>query len=182
MPSELCTGLLPYLRRVTAPAVEHGGDGQLLHRFATQRDGTAFAALLQRHGPMVLGVCLRVLRHRHDAEDAFQATFLVLARKAGSVVRPDHLANWLYGVALRTALEAKTRRARRQFKENQAVNAAPVNGTPVDAGADTALHGSERNIEDFTDLFVGELMKVRKQQNFPQMLRHVGYGAVDELL
>src|SRR6478672_87945 len=74
-------------------------DRHLLDRFARHRDEAAFAALVRRHGPMVLGVCRRVLRDRHAAEDAFQATFLLLARKAGSLRQPDRLGPWLYGVA-----------------------------------------------------------------------------------
>src|ERR687889_224493 len=80
-------------------------DAALLARFVAGRDGEAFAALARRHGPMVLAVCRRVLRHRQDAEDAFQATFLVLARKARSIVRRDALGSWLYGVAHRVALK-----------------------------------------------------------------------------
>jgi RNA polymerase sigma factor (sigma-70 family) len=94
-------------------------DGQLLARFVAARDEASFAALLRRHGPMVLGVCRRVLRHAHDAEDAFQATFLVLARKAHSVVRRESVGCWLYGVAYRTALDAGTRIARRHAREKQ---------------------------------------------------------------
>ena len=82
-------------------------DRQLLERFtAGGRDPAgeaAFAALVARHGPMVLGVCRQLLGDRHHAEDAFQAVFLVLARKARSIRDPDLLGNWLYGVALRTA-------------------------------------------------------------------------------
>src|SRR5215470_14796497 len=74
-------------------------DGDLLWRFSHTRDETAFATLMQRHGPLVLGVCRRVLHDPNDADDAFQATFFVLARKAGSVSQPDRLASWLYGVA-----------------------------------------------------------------------------------
>jgi DNA-directed RNA polymerase specialized sigma24 family protein len=77
-------------------------------------DQTAFAALVERHGPMVLGVCRRVLRHTQDAEDAFQATFLVLAHKARAVNRPDLLGAWPYGVAYRTALKARGRAGTRQ--------------------------------------------------------------------
>jgi RNA polymerase sigma factor (sigma-70 family) len=94
-------------------------DAELLERFRRHRDEAAFEALVRRHGPMVLAVCRRVLGSVHDAEDAFQATFLVLVRKAGSVGQPELLANWLYGVAHRTALEARSRAARRGARERQ---------------------------------------------------------------
>ncbi len=94
-------------------------DGTLLESFLSRRDEGAFAALVRRHGPMVLGVCRRLLRDPHDAEDAFQATFLVAVRKAASVRPRDLFGNWLYGVAYRTALEARARVARRRAKEKQ---------------------------------------------------------------
>src|SRR5437870_3754499 len=94
-------------------------DGQLLASFIDQKDEAAFEALVRRHGPMVLGVCRRVVRDHHDAEDAFQATFLVLARKASSVRPRERVANWLHGVALRTALKAKALRAKRRGREKQ---------------------------------------------------------------
>jgi RNA polymerase sigma factor (sigma-70 family) len=102
-----------------APAAGELTDGQLLQRFITRNDEIAFAALVQRHGPMVLAVCRRVLQDWHHAEDAFQATFLTLARKAGAIGQPELLANWLYGVAYRTALKAKTRAARRWQSERE---------------------------------------------------------------
>src|SRR5258708_2093044 len=97
-------------------------DGQLLERFICRREEAAFEALVLRHGPMVLGVCRRVLRHVHDAEDAFQATFLVLARKAAGIRRRELLGNWLYGTAYRAALEAQA--ARQRTRETQ-VSAMP---------------------------------------------------------
>src|SRR6266699_4806436 len=73
-------------------------DGQVLECFLSAGEEAAFEAVMRRHGPMVLGVCRRVLHNSHDAEDAFQATFLVLVRKAASIARPELLGNWLYGV------------------------------------------------------------------------------------
>src|SRR5271168_3870494 len=94
-------------------------DAHLLDSFLADGDPIAFQALVQRHGPMVLGVCRRALGHVQDAEDAFQATFVVLVRKAASIEPRDAVGNWLYGVAYRTALEAKARIARRRTREIQ---------------------------------------------------------------
>src|SRR4051794_9662435 len=106
MPSGPLNRVLQHLRHV-ALAHAHSGspDAELLRAFTERRDEAAFAALVRRHGPMVLGVCRRILHNFHDAEDAFQAVFLVLARKASSVRPRDMLPNWLYGVAYRTALK-----------------------------------------------------------------------------
>jgi RNA polymerase sigma factor (sigma-70 family) len=115
------TGLVRHIRRlVGAPADEQQSDGALLERFVRLRDEAAFAALLRRHGPMVLGVCRRVLEHEQDAEDAFQAAFLVLARKAGSIRRLDSVAGWLCRVAYHLAVAARARVARRRALERQA--------------------------------------------------------------
>src|SRR4051794_9251536 len=82
-------------------------DARLLARFVAARDEVAFEELVRRHGEMVWGVCQRVLFHQQDTEDAFQATFLVLAQRAGAIGRPNRLANWLFGVAQRTALSLR---------------------------------------------------------------------------
>src|SRR5215831_6313609 len=89
-------------------------DRELLDAFAAHRDEAAFAALVARHGPMVLRVCQRALRQEQDAEDAFQATFLILARKSASIRKPEALAEWLHGVAYRTALAVKRSAGRRR--------------------------------------------------------------------
>src|SRR5580704_3394157 len=98
-------------------------DGKLLARFVADRDEDAFAQLVRRHGPMVMGVCLRLLHHAEDAEDVFQATFLVLARKAASVANRDAIGSWLYRVAFRTAQEARAMRMRRRAREQQLAEA-----------------------------------------------------------
>jgi RNA polymerase sigma factor (sigma-70 family) len=112
------TDVLRHLRRLTL-AREAGAltDGQLLERFLSRGEEAAFEALLRRHGPMVLGVCRRILHNADDADDAFQATFLVLVRKAGSVVPREAVGNWLYGVAYRTALKARELLGKRRAKE-----------------------------------------------------------------
>src|SRR6516162_2891867 len=96
-----------------SPSASEGGtDREFLDRFVANRDEVAFAALVERHGPMVLEVCRRVLQDVHEAEDACQATFLVLARKAGSLRRPELLANWLHGVAYRSARKVQRQKVR----------------------------------------------------------------------
>src|SRR5262245_21700666 len=94
-------------------------DGQMLESFVRRHDEVAFAAIVRLHGPMVLGVCRRVIGNHHDAEDAFQSTFLVLARKAASISPREKLANWLHGVAYRTSLKAKTAIGKRRLRERR---------------------------------------------------------------
>jgi RNA polymerase sigma factor (sigma-70 family) len=94
-------------------------DGQLLAEYLGRREEAALAALVRRHAPMVWSTCRRILRDHHDAEDAFQATFLVFVRKAASIASPELLANWLYGVAQQTALKARATTAKRRMRERQ---------------------------------------------------------------
>src|SRR6267378_2564950 len=104
MPGNAVDVLLRQLRTYIAGQKAEGEtDQDLLEQFLSKRDEASFAELLERHGPMVLGVCRRVLHDEHLAEDAFQATFLILARKAGSIRKQTALASWLHGVALRLA-------------------------------------------------------------------------------
>jgi RNA polymerase sigma factor (sigma-70 family) len=117
MPTHHPSLLLRHLRKLATPSDDTVSDRELLHRFAERRDEGAFASLMRRHGPMVLRVCRRVLKHGPDAEDAFQATFLTLARKAGAVRWHDSAAGWLYGVARNTARRARDAAARRAHRE-----------------------------------------------------------------
>jgi RNA polymerase sigma factor (sigma-70 family) len=125
MTSRPLGAILPHLRRLVG---DDAGDPQLLERFLHRGDEAAFAALVRRHGPMVLAVCRRLLSEPHDAEDAFQATFLVLIRKASDLGRPERLGNWLYGVAYRIALKARGQGARRRGFEQ------PLADIPVEGG------------------------------------------------
>jgi RNA polymerase sigma factor (sigma-70 family) len=128
-------GQLRTILRHLALEVRHEGDltdRQLLQRFAARRDEDAFAALVGRHGPLVLGVSRRVLGQAQDAEDVFQATFLVLAKRAGSVRWRESVANWLYGVAYRLAREARSATVRRRRRESQAAS-VPRADTPPEA-------------------------------------------------
>jgi RNA polymerase sigma factor (sigma-70 family) len=120
MPTAQLEPVIHYLRRAAPEAADDLPDARLLTRFVVRGDEAAFATLVHRHGPLVLGVCRRVLRDRHAADDAFQATFLLLARKAGSLARPELLANWLHGVACRTAARARAEAVRRRARESKA--------------------------------------------------------------
>jgi RNA polymerase sigma factor (sigma-70 family) len=114
--------VLGYIRKLVADRKDLDlPDHQLLDRFAAQRDETAFAALLKRHGPMVLSVCQSILHNLHDAEDAFQAVFLILARKAGSIHRREAVSSWLHRVAYHLAVRTQADAARRRVLEKRAV-------------------------------------------------------------
>jgi RNA polymerase sigma factor (sigma-70 family) len=137
MPVLTLNKVVAYVRRLT-DGESHGSDRELLDRFARNRDESAFAELVRRHGPMVLAACRRVLRHEQDAEDAFQAAFLVLARKADSIRDHGSAGGWLYQVAHRVALRAKA------LAERRRALVTPLDGDlagpmPDDAGVQTFL-------------------------------------------
>jgi len=136
MPHGSLSAIVEYIRRLGRRGPGRRVDGRaLLERFIAQRDEDAFSALVQRHGPLVLTVCRRLLHSHHDVEDAFQATFLVLVRKAGSIAKRESAASWLHGVAHRTALRAKTAIARRTALEKQTT---PIIGHPIACRSDLA--------------------------------------------
>jgi RNA polymerase sigma factor (sigma-70 family) len=131
MASGALAGSLRHLRDLFNDGTTVGlGDGQLLARYADGRDEAAFAALVARHGPMVLATCRAVLRHEHDVEDAFQATFLVLAKKARSVRAGDALGGWLHRVAYRVSIQAGAEARRRRRREAEASAMVPVQAAP----------------------------------------------------
>jgi RNA polymerase sigma factor (sigma-70 family) len=131
MPAGQLTSVIRQIRRLLgAPTGADLNDRQLLELFAESGDQNAFTALVERHGPLVWGVCRRVLDNDADAEDAFQATFWVLARKAGSIRWHESVANWLYGVAFRTARRARTKAGLRRHHEQQAAAMIASSGEP----------------------------------------------------
>ena len=124
----------------------------------SRREEVVFEAIVQRHGPMVWGVCRRVLRDHHDAEDAFQATFLVLARKAASVMPREKLGNWLYGVACQTAMKARATTSKRRAREKQ------VPEMPEPEG------GREDRRDDLLPLLDQELSRLPEKYRMPIVL------------
>jgi RNA polymerase sigma factor (sigma-70 family) len=137
--------ILSHIRGLARPA--DLPDRELLERFTARREGPAFEALVRRYGPMVLGVCRRVLGNLHDAEDAFQATFLVLARDADSIYKRAALGSWLYGVAYRVSAKARGQAARRRRHEGRLSAALPADplaeltGRELITLLDEELHG-----------------------------------------
>lgn len=144
------TTLLNRLRQaVPLLAEESLGDGQLLTAFVAEQSEAAFAALVRRHGGMVLGVCQRVLGHTQDAEDAFQASFLVLARRAAAIRPRERVGAWLHGVAQRTALKARTARTRRQVREQRVMTRSTVvDQEPVDTELRAVLDEALRQLPE----------------------------------
>jgi RNA polymerase sigma-70 factor (ECF subfamily) len=121
------SSFMQMLRRVAGRhARDEQADAELLARFVCQRDEAAFEGLVQRHGPVVWSVCRRLLTRTEDAEDAFQAAFVVLLRRAGSIRDGALLGNWLYGVAYRVAVRARARAARRAAREKQGMLNEPA--------------------------------------------------------
>lgn len=153
MPEIERASILSYLRRVTA---EVGGasDAQLLDRFVANRDEAAFELLVWRHARLVFGVCRRVLHDLHDAEDAFQATFLALARHAGRIAKREAVAGWLHKVAYRTALTARDKRARRDTRE-KLIGAAEHLSVPPDTGSSA----ENQELRRLLDQEIGRLPK-----------------------
>lgn len=121
MASNFANPLLTFIRRIAAShSHSQASDGELLQRFALYREEAAFEMLMHRHGPMVLSVCRSILHDPHDAEDVFQATFLILVRKPAAIGKPASVASWLHGVALRLANKARVQAGRRRALEREA--------------------------------------------------------------
>jgi RNA polymerase sigma factor (sigma-70 family) len=159
MGDERLSAVLRHLRRlVTLPSSAHTPDALLLERYALRRDEEAFTALVHRHGPLVWGVCRRVLGREHDAEDAFQATFLVLARKARSIRQRDALGGWLYRVAHHIAVRARQQRSRRRLHDERA-------SRPVARDAD-----SESERQELRSLLDEELSRLPEKYRIPLVL------------
>src|SRR5262245_38972824 len=152
-------GVLRHLRTVaTVQTYRQLSDQELLDRFVRARDEAAFTVLIERHGPMVLGVCRRALPNFHDAEDACQATFLVLARKAASLRKITSLSSWLHGVACRVAVKLKRDHARRTSRE-RGVDAPPQ--------TDSAAEVSWREVQTILD---EELEQLPERYRVPVIL------------
>jgi RNA polymerase sigma factor (sigma-70 family) len=161
--------LLRHIRKLLAgPGARELPDQQLLERFIHRHDEVAFEALVQRHGPLVLGVCRRVLRHEQDAEDAFQATFLVLAQKAASIRKLGSVSSWLYGVANCIAVKARMNAAKRRSHENQAA------GMPTEEPAEDASWRELRSVLD------EELQRLPEKYRAPLVLCYLEGKTQDE--
>jgi RNA polymerase sigma factor (sigma-70 family) len=160
--SRLLSTVLVRLRDAAGAGADRVTDADLLGRFVRQRDAAAFELLFWRHGPLVWGVCRRLLGDSPDAEDAFQAVFVVLAQKAGTVARPEALAGFLHRVAWRTALNARTARRRRSAHEQ------PMRDLSELPGRDNPVRRTQER--EFKDLLDQELLKLPEKYRQPILL------------
>lgn len=161
-------------------------DRQLLARFEMRRDScgeAAFAALVTRHGRMVLHVCTQLLGDAHHAEDAFQAVFLVLARRAGSIQDPDRLDNWLYGVALRTAQKARVRRARQRRNEASSVQIGSESSLAAKTLSDSTVPRAEQSLLDReqSEVLHDEIARLPGTFRMPVVLYYFEGLSLDEM-
>ncbi len=134
------------LDRVRSESLAALSDWELVKRFAEAGDEVAFGAIVDRHGPMLLGLCRRLVSDCHLADDVLQATFLVLARKAGTIRRRDSLASWLYSVTRRVARQARLAEAARSQRERRSASAG-VRGSERDPGWDELLHVLDEELD-----------------------------------
>src|SRR5262245_2553587 len=166
MPGQAVSLLLHHVRRLAGAAAP---DDQLLTDFLARRDEPAFAALVSRHGPMVLNLCRRVLRDAHAAEDVFQATFFVLAERAAAIHRRASLASWLHGVAYRLAARAK----RRAAKVRPAEDLSAFPGPPHDPAEKLAWQEMLGVLDD-------ELQRLAERYRAPLVLCYLDGRTQDE--
>jgi RNA polymerase sigma factor (sigma-70 family) len=160
--------VLHHLRRAAAPPIEQQSDEELLRTFISRRDEASFAALVRRHAALVLSVCRHVLDHEQDAEDAFQATFLVLARQASSIRKQASLASFLHGVAYRLSLRAKRDAARRRLHEAR---------TPARTARDNTADLAWREVQTLVE---EELALLPETYRMPFVLCHLqGLGRAE---
>ena len=153
--------VLRHLHGLSAETDDTITDHQLLSRFTSTRDEEAFAALVRRHGGMVLGLCRRLLGGHHDAEDVFQAAFLILARKASSLRRGESVGAWLYRVAYRLALKARASAARRRDRETQGIAMPSPDPT------------AELTVKELQTLLDEELQQLPEKYRVPVVLCHL---------
>jgi RNA polymerase sigma factor (sigma-70 family) len=151
--------LLPHLTRI-ARVSDKASDADLLSAFVNRRDGDAFAALVRRHAGMVWSVCRRWLHDPADAEDAFQATFLVLVRRSATIDRPAKLANWLYGVAIRAARKLRDRNTRIRRLEESHSKLKRLSTDSADS-------------QDHSHLLDEELQRLPEKYRLPVVLCHL---------
>ena len=172
MATPLQTILEHIQRRIRPSLAGVVSDAELLERFLQKRDEASFELLIWRHGPMVYGVCRRVLQHTQDAEDAFQATFLMLARKAATIGKRDSVSGWLYTVAYRIALRAKGRSSRRNQTER------PLDDLPIDIkSSDPADLTAWRELREMLD---AELSQIPEKYRTAFVLCHLEGKTCDE--